>query len=152
MVSEAFLKAGDNIQCGLEDKRLEEMKESNGNWKFWITVIIAIDIIFLAVVIFVVKRTVMSNGVIQRDADWRADNLEFRLTELSGIWKEMPFRWIMGRINTLHNYARRIHSGLILNGGFVEREIPNTHATSVYDMLNEMNAGHYLARRSLEEM
>ena len=98
-------------------------------------------------------RVCLFLGKVERqDQDWRADNLEFRLTELSGIWKEMPFRWIMGRINTLHNYARRIHSGLILNGGFVEREIPNTHATSVYDMLNEMNAGHYLARRSLEEM
>ena len=31
--TEAFSKEGDNIQCGLEDMRLEEMKESNGNWK-----------------------------------------------------------------------------------------------------------------------
>ena len=29
MVAEAFSKEGDNIQCGLEGMRLEEMKESN---------------------------------------------------------------------------------------------------------------------------
>ena len=56
------------------------------------------------------------------------------------------------RSNTLHDYVRRIHSGLNLNGGFVEKEIPNAQAISVYDMLREMNAKHYLARRGLEEM
>ena len=45
--TEAFLKEKDNIQCGLE-----EMKESNGNWTFWITVVIAIGIIGFAAVIF----------------------------------------------------------------------------------------------------
>ena len=29
----SILEEGDNIQCGLVDMRLEEMKESNGNWK-----------------------------------------------------------------------------------------------------------------------
>ena len=53
MVTEAFLKEGDNIQCGLEDMRLEEIKESNDNWRFWIVVIIAINIIVFAVLIFV---------------------------------------------------------------------------------------------------
>ena len=38
--TEAFSKEGDNIQCGLEDMRLEEMKESNGQLEyFWIIVI-----------------------------------------------------------------------------------------------------------------
>ena len=42
MVTEAFLKEEENNQGGLE-----EMKDSN-NWKFWIIVIIAINIIGFA--------------------------------------------------------------------------------------------------------
>ena len=53
MVTEAFFQEGDNIQCGLEDMRLEEMKESNNNWNVWIVVMIAINM-FFAVVIFMV--------------------------------------------------------------------------------------------------
>ena len=52
----------------------------------------------------------------------------------------------------LQDYARRIHSGLILNGGFVEGETPNTPAILSFDILSEINAGNYLARRSLEAM
>ena len=36
--------------------RLQEMKESNGNWEFWMVVIIAINIVFLVVVVFVVFK------------------------------------------------------------------------------------------------
>ena len=33
-VTDAIFKEGDDIQCGLEDMRLEEMKESTGNSNF----------------------------------------------------------------------------------------------------------------------
>ena len=57
-------------------------------------------------------------------------------------------------INILHNYARRLHCGLILNGGFVEHEVPNLQTQTVisYDALGELNAGNFLARRSLEDI
>ena len=41
---------------------------------------------------------------------------------------------------------------MILHGGFVEREVPDVQAINVYEMLNEMNAGRDLARRSFEDM
>ena len=56
------------------------------------------------------------------------------------------------QIDLLRDYARRIHSGLILNGGFVERETPDTEAIISYDMMGEINAANFLARRSLENM
>ena len=34
----------------------------------------------------------------------------------------------------------------------VQRETPTSEAISVYDMLSEMIAAHYSARRSLEDM
>ena len=43
-------------------------------------------------------------------------------------------------------YARRIHCGLILNGGFLEQEEPDTLTIISYDMVGETNAGNYLAR------
>ena len=39
---------------------------------------------------------------------------------------------------------------MILNGGFVERETPTTQAILSYNIMSEINAGNYLARRSLE--
>ena len=51
------------------------------------------------------------------------------------------------------DYARRMHSdsGLILSGGFVERETPKHKPSSTAcDILGEVNAGNYLARRTLE--
>ena len=51
MVTEAFIREKDNIQCGLE-----EMKEPNESWKFWIVVIIVVNIIGFAAVTFVLWR------------------------------------------------------------------------------------------------
>ena len=39
-----------------------------------------------------------------------------------------------------------------VNGGFVERQDPDARGIISYDMLRELNAGNYLARRSLEDM
>ena len=39
------------------------------------------------------------------------------------------------RIAILHNYAKRIHPGLILHGGFVEQEAPYLHTVISYDVL-----------------
>ena len=36
--------------------------------------------------------------------------------------------------------------------GFVEHEVPNLHTTIQYDVLGELNAGNFLARRSTEDM
>ena len=54
------------------------------------------------------------------------------------------------RIDKLVDYSRRIHSGLILHGGFVGQEALDTLAIISYDMVGEINAGNFLARRSLE--
>ena len=53
----------------------------------------------------------------------------------------------------LHDYAWRIHCGPIRNGGFIEREVPPRLQTIIaYDVLAELNAGSFLARRSIEDM
>ena len=44
--TEAFLKEKGNIQCGLE-----ELNQSKESWKFWISVIIVINVIGFAAVI-----------------------------------------------------------------------------------------------------
>ena len=51
-----------------------------------------------------------------------------------------------------HNCARRIHCELILSGGSTEHETPNIPTIIAYDVLQELNAGNFLARRSLEDM
>ena len=56
------------------------------------------------------------------------------------------------KIDRLHNYARRIHCGLILNGGFTEHETPDVPTVFANDVLQESKAGNFLARRSLEDM
>ena len=56
------------------------------------------------------------------------------------------------RMDKLHDYARRIHSGLTFNGGLVEQEGPNTLERGSYDIMGEMNAANFLASRSLEDM
>ena len=71
--------------------------------------------------------------------NWKADNLEFRFTELETDIRNMErdvsrMESDEQRINTLHNYARRIHCGLILKGGFVEHEVSDLH-TIQYDVL-----------------
>ena len=51
----------------------------------------------------------------------------------------------------LRDYARRIHGRLILKGGVVERnKTPSTQVKISYDLMGEINAGNFLARRSLE--
>ena len=60
--------------------------------------------------------------------DWRSNELEFRITECEISAKE---------------YVRIIHSGLILNGRFLERETPTTQAILSYDILNEISAGNF---------
>ena len=56
------------------------------------------------------------------------------------------------RIDKLHDYTSGVPSGLIPNGGFVEQEAPNTLEIISYDIMGEMNAANFLARRSLEDM
>ena len=68
--------------------------------------------------------------------------------ERVGIWREEELE---ERINVLRNDARRIHCGLVLNGGFVEHEVPDLQTVISYDALGEMNAGNFSARRSLED-
>ena len=50
------------------------------------------------------------------------------------------------------NYARRNHCGLILNGGSTTPETPDVPTIIAYDVLQELNAGNFLARKSLEDM
>ena len=48
---------------------------------------------------------------------------------------------------------RQIYSdGLVLNGGFVEKETPHRQTIITYHVMGEINAGNFLARRSLEDM
>ena len=58
----------------------------------------------------------------------------------------------ISQIDVLRDYARRTLCGLILNGGFVEKETPNRQTTITYDMMGEINAGNFLARRNLEDV
>ena len=37
-------------------------------------------------------------------------------------------------------------------GGFTDPDTPDTTTISAYDVLQELNAGNFLARRSLEDM
>ena len=55
-------------------------------------------------------------------------------------------------IDLLRDYARRVHCGLIFNGGFVDRETLNVQSIISYDMMSEINAGNFLARRSFEDV
>ena len=57
-----------------------------------------------------------------------------------------------GGKDILRSYARRLHCGLVLNGGFAARQTPDTQTVISYDVLGDMNAGNFLARRSLEDM
>ena len=54
------------------------------------------------------------------------------------------------QVENLIGHTRRIHGGLILNGGFVEELEPDSLHRVSYDMIAETNAGNYLARRSFE--
>ena len=89
MVTEAFFQEGDNIQCGLEDMRLEEMKESTNNWNVWISsddcnqhVLCGSDLYGLHLS-YVLKwghteRRYYDNW---QHTDWRADGEEYRTKE-----------------------------------------------------------------------
>ena len=61
--------------------------------------------------------------------------------ERVGIWREEELE---DKSDTLEDCVRRIHSGLFLNGGFVERErdTPTTRAVLSYNTLGEINAGN----------
>ena len=90
-------------------------------------------------------------------SDWRSNGMEYRITELESSIREVEkdIREIERReerIDQLRSYARRIHCGLILNGGFTEHETPNVPTIIAYDVLQGLNAGNFLSRRSLEDM
>ena len=82
--------------------------------------------------------------------EWRTDNAEFQITELGYEIREIEN--YEERVDLLHNYARRTQCGLILNGCLTEHEVPNIPTIIAYDTLQELNAGNFLARRSLEDM
>ena len=56
------------------------------------------------------------------------------------------------RTDNLTDYARRFHCGLILYGGFVEEQAPDTLTIISHDMLGGTHAGNYLTKRRLEDM
>ena len=128
MVTEAFLK-GDSVQCGLD-----AVKKSNEEWKFWIVMIIVLNIIGFIAVIFVpckiYEHIEMSYLVVVDSNRFKLDYMETlikrvetqieRVKDKVGMWKEDED--LEERFDILQDYVRRIHSGLILNGGFVERE------------------------------
>ena len=139
MVTEAIFKEGDNIQCGLEDMRLAEMKESNYSWEFWTMVIFAINITFFAASNFVVRKIVRRlEKKPQKDSDtpwghterhyydnwsytdWKADNLEFGFTERkTHIWNmEQGVSRMEVDEERINNLLKLQECGLILKGGF----------------------------------
>ena len=65
--------------------RLEEMKEPNGSWKFWIVVVIAIKISFFVVSILVVHKIVK----LQRDSDEQWGHTERRYYD---NWQRIDWR------------------------------------------------------------
>ena len=82
---------------------------------------------------------------IAKRIDKRIDDVEVRV----GIWREEELE---DKLDARQDYARRIRSGLSLIGYFVERESSTTQAVPSYNIMSEINAGNYLARRSLEAM
>ena len=79
----------------------------------------------------------------------RVDGAELRIVEVEWMFDQAAVDNV--RIDELRDYTRKIHSGLILNGGFVEEEVPGTLEIFSYDMIGKINAAN-LARRSLEDV
>ena len=105
----------------------------------------------------------MSYGVIRhcydnwQHIDWRADGIEYRTMELESRIEDLErdaseVENYGDKMERLRNHARRTHCGLILMGGFTAPYTPNTTTINAYDVLQELNAGNFLARRSLENM
>ena len=78
---------------------------------------------------------------IAKRIDKRIDDVEVRV----GMWREEELE---EKLETLQDYVRRIHSGLILNAGFVERGTLSRQASLSYNIRSETHAANYLARRS----
>ena len=80
MVTEAFLKERGNIQRGME-----KVKGSNESWKFWMVVIIAINIIGFAAVAFVLWKLYkhFENATIQLSKTMEATRFSARETQFS---------------------------------------------------------------------
>ena len=72
--------------------------------------------------------------------DGRSNGFEHRVTELESSVREVEkdvseIERREKRIDQLHSYARRIHCGLILNGGFTKHDTPNVPTIIAYDVL-----------------
>ena len=102
----------------------------------------------------------MSYGVIRhcydnwQHIDWRADGIEYRTMELESRIEDLErdaseVENYGDKIERLRNYARRIHCGLILMGGFTEPDTPDTTTIIAYDVLQELNAGKLLSKKEL---
>ena len=120
MVTEAFFKEDDNIQCGLGDIRLEELKESNHICKFLIAVIIMISIIGFVAVIFALKKFYKhvekrcDEGCYHVEkryweswehTDYRTDNAEFQITKPGNLVVTSERLITMRRCSICHTTA-----------------------------------------------
>ena len=76
------------------------------------------------------------------------DGAELRILEIERMFDQVDDD--NERIDKLRDYTRGFHSGLILNGGFVEEEVLGFLETVSCDMLGEIFAANF--RRSLEDM
>ena len=129
----------------------KKLKESNDNWKFWIAVIIVIG--FAAMIFALFKRNkhfAISYDTAMETARSRREEIDFKFRQLERMIRDCEDDG--HQIDLLRDCARKVRSGWILNGGFVEKETPNTQTLISYDMIGEINAGNVLARRSLEDM
>ena len=145
MVKEAFIKEKANTQCGLDaGKNCVPTLLVCSSDRCLFLIYKHFEISYSSVIDSSRFRFEYLESLIRR-VEKEIERLESKTGECEKDEREE-------RATLLHNYAKRIHCGLILYGGFVENEVPDLQSIISCDALGALNAGNFLARRSLEDM
>ena len=142
-------------EAGVFPRRVEqcrlEVEDSNKSWEITIVVIIAVCFAVMPFATCRLYKHVEHKYEVLRDLLFnRVNEAELRMVGIEYMidQKEEDEH----RLDKLTGYTRRIHCGLVLNGGFVQEQGVGYLSVCSYEMLAQTNAGNYLARRSLEDM
>ena len=104
-------------------------KEFNENWKVLIIVLLTLVIIGFAAVTFALWKPYMHIEKLYEDAmetiRLRTDEAKFRMVERADMMRENGGDERQSGL--LRDCARRAHGGLVLNGGFVERNTKHSN-------------------------
>ena len=161
MASEAFnlVKMQDEGQCPVEQQyNAESSATADGTLKlnntlsvYIVLVVLTRGLIVVGCTLFLLWRRVVN------DLERKRLRLHDRVGELEGMMIELEYYHDEKETNEhgsdlLESYARRIHCGLILNGGFAEEEDPDRMQRQAHELVNEGNAANYPARRSLADL